>query len=70
MLDIGVRTARFGRTSMQFRVGIWRGAEHITSGELVYVNVSIDPGERRGLPWPAALQRLVSTYERSAPETA
>ena len=38
LLDIGCRIGRIGRSSMQFVLGIWRGGEHITSGELIYVN--------------------------------
>jgi acyl-CoA thioester hydrolase len=67
LLDIGCRVARIGRSSMLFVLAIWRGAEHITSGELVYVNA--DPRTRRSAPWPQALTSAVLSYERVRPET-
>jgi acyl-CoA thioester hydrolase len=68
LLDIGCRVARIGRSSMTFVFGIWRGAEHITSGELVYVNA--DPQTRESAPWPETLRRAVLGYERTRPEVA
>ena len=47
-IDVGCRVGRIGRSSIQFLFGIWRGAEHITSGELVYVNA--DPKARKSAP--------------------
>ena len=66
-IDIGCRVSRIGRSSMQFVFGIWRGAEHITSGELVYVNA--DPKTKKSAPWPEPLKRAVLDYERTPPET-
>jgi acyl-CoA thioester hydrolase len=68
ILDIGCRVARIGRSSLRFVLGVWHGAEHITSGELVYVNA--DPKTRKSAPWPEALQRAVLGYERARPEVA
>jgi len=68
LLDIGCRVARIGRSSMSFVLGVWRGAERITSGELVYVNA--DPKTRKSAPWPQALQTAVLKYERVKPEVA
>lgn len=68
LLDIGCRVARVGRSSMTFVLGIWRGAEPITSGELVYVNA--DPKTRKSAPWPEALRSAVLKYERRPPATA
>ena len=68
VLDIGCRVARIGRSSMQFVLAIWRGAEHITSGELVYVNA--DPQTRKSAPWPEALRAAVLGYERMKPALA
>lgn len=67
LLDIGCRVGRIGRSSLQFVMGIWRGAEHITSGELVYVNA--DPKTRKSAPWAAAFRKAVLEFERVAPET-
>lgn len=68
VLDIGCRVARIGRSSMTFVLGVWRGAERITSGELVYVNA--DPKTRKSAPWPEALKSAVLKYERVKPEVA
>jgi len=68
VLDIGCRVARIGRSSMQFRLGIFRGSEQITSGELIYVNA--DPRTRRSAPWPEPLQKAILAYEKLKPDRA
>jgi YbgC/YbaW family acyl-CoA thioester hydrolase len=65
-IDVGARVARFGRSSMTFAFGIWRGDAHLTSGELVYVHA--DPGTRRSVPIPQVLREAVLAYERVRPE--
>ena len=67
-LDIYGRTARLGRSSMQFLLEIWRGDEHLVSGELIYVNA--DPASKKSVPMPEALRRKMIAYERVAPELA
>jgi acyl-CoA thioester hydrolase len=68
VLDVGCRAARIGRSSMTFAFGVWRGAERITSGELVYVNA--DPKTRKSEPWPEPLKGAVLKYERLTPTLA
>jgi acyl-CoA thioester hydrolase len=68
LLDIGCRIGRFGRTSMQFLLGIWRGDEHITSGELIYVNA--DPHAKTSKPWPEDFKQRLIDFERVKPEMA
>jgi acyl-CoA thioester hydrolase len=65
MLDIGCRAARIGRTSLQLALGVWRGADHLTSGELVYVNA--DPNTRQSVPWPEAVRQAILRYEKTPP---
>jgi acyl-CoA thioester hydrolase len=65
-IDVGCRVGRIGRSSIQFLFGIWRGTEHITSGELVYVNA--DPKAKKSAPWPEPFTRAVLDYERTPPE--
>ena len=65
MLDIGCRAARLGRTSLQLALGVWRGTEHLTSGELVYVNA--DPKTRKSVPWPEAVRQAILKYEKTPP---
>ena len=66
LLDIGCRVGRIGRSSLQFVMGIWRGEEHITSGELIYVNA--DPRTRKSAPCAEAFRKAVFDFERVAPE--
>lgn len=65
-LEIGCRVDRIGRSSLTFLFGIWRGGEHITSGELVYVNA--DPKTRKSAPWPGSLRQAILAFERTPPE--
>ena len=67
-LDIHGRTARLGRSSMQFLLEIWRGDTHLVSGELIYVNA--DPATKKSAPLPEAFRRNIVAFERVAPEQA
>jgi acyl-CoA thioester hydrolase len=67
-LDIHGRTARLGRSSMQFLLEIWRGDEHLVSGELIYVNA--DPASKKSAPLPEILRQKITAYERVAPDLA
>ncbi|MGC2519721.1 MAG: thioesterase family protein [Burkholderiales bacterium] len=66
VLDIGCRVGRIGRSSMSFLFGIWRDGEHLTSGELIYVNA--DPKTRKSAPWPEPLRQAILEFERTPPE--
>jgi acyl-CoA thioester hydrolase len=68
ILDIHGRTARLGRSSMQFLLEIWRGDEHLVSGELIYVNA--DPASRKSVHLPELLRQKITAYEREIPKTA
>src|SRR6476661_8275495 len=52
MLDIGVRCAALGRSSMRYVLEIYRGEEFLISGELVYVYA--DTTLRKGVALPDA----------------
>ena len=67
-LDIGVRCAAFGRSSVRFVLEIHRGDEHLISGELLYVYA--DTTIRKGVPLPAEWRQHITTFERLAPESA
>jgi acyl-CoA thioester hydrolase len=60
-IDVCVRVARIGRSSMPFALEIWRGEDHLVSGEVVYVNA--DPQTRRSAPVPDFLRDAVSRLE-------
>jgi len=64
-LDVCCRCARLGRSSMQFLLGIWRGDELLTSGELLYVYVEL--ATRRSAPVPDMLREAIVAYERTPP---
>ena len=68
VLDIGCRAGRIGRSSMQLLLGIWRDAEHLTSGELVYVNADVKT--RKSAPWPEAVRQAILRFERTPPATS
>ena len=68
MLDVGCRVGSIGRSSMRFLLGVWRGEEHITSGELVYVNADLKT--KKSAPWPDALRQAILKFERVPPETS
>lgn len=68
LLDIQVRIARLGNTSMQFLIGIYRGEELLVNGEIVYVHA--DQSSRRPSPIPASFRAAVSGFERLMPDGA
>ena len=67
-LDLFIRCARLGRSSLTFLLEIWRGDEHLVSGELIYVNAS--PQTRRSAPVPDRLREAILGFERVAPQQA
>jgi acyl-CoA thioester hydrolase len=68
LIEVGCRLARLGRSSLIFAFGIWRGGDHLVSGELVYVHV--EAGATKGTPIPARLRDAMLAYERVAPEVS
>jgi acyl-CoA thioester hydrolase len=68
VLDIGVRCAAFGRTSIRFVLEIFRGDEHLISGELIYVYA--DTSVRKGVPLPQEWREVLTRFEKITPEAA
>ncbi|MFT3665592.1 YbgC/FadM family acyl-CoA thioesterase [Piscinibacter sp.] len=60
-LDVGMRCARIGNSSIQFAAGVFRGAELLVEGELVYVFA--DPRTQTSRPVPAALRDVLQGFE-------
>ncbi|HZY18644.1 MAG TPA: YbgC/FadM family acyl-CoA thioesterase [Ramlibacter sp.] len=60
-LDIGMRCARIGNSSMQFLGAIFRGDQLLITGELVYVFA--DPATQTSRPVPDDLRRVLTGYE-------
>jgi acyl-CoA thioester hydrolase len=65
-IDLLIRCTRIGRTSLGFALEIWRGEEHLVSGELIYVHA--DPKARKGAPLPERLICAIRAFERIAPD--
>ena len=61
VLEIGMRCARVGNSSMLFEAGAFRQEQLLVSGELVYVFA--DPNAKQPLPVPAALRSLFESFE-------
>ena len=69
-MDVLVRVARIGRTSMQFLLEIRRtepdgGETHLVSGEVIYVNA--DATTRKPTPVPGFLREAIARFERVQP---
>ncbi|PTS86053.1 MFS transporter [Pseudomonas sp. HMWF032] len=65
-LQIGIRVARLGRSSLSFVMGIWRDEQALTAGEVIYVYA--DSANRNSRPLPDWLKQKILAFERSAPQ--
>ena len=61
MLEIRGRMARLGRSSMLFRVEMYRREEHLITGEIVYV--CADPATQKSAPIPAQVRETIDAWE-------
>jgi acyl-CoA thioester hydrolase len=68
VLDIGVRCAGFGRSSVRFVIEIHLGDQHLISGELVYVYA--DTAVRKGVPLPEDWRQRLAGVEKMPPAVA
>lgn len=64
-LDIGLRCARIGNSSMAFSGAIFRADTLLVSGELIYVFA--DPATQTSRPVPDALRAILTGYEAGEP---
>ncbi|OYT70937.1 MAG: MFS transporter [Chloracidobacterium sp. CP2_5A] len=62
-LDIGVRCARLGRSSMSYALAIFRQETRLASGELIYVNAN--PRARTAQALPEAVRARLTEFESS-----
>lgn len=67
-LDIGVRVAKLGRSSMRTLVEVHRGLQHLISGELIYVYK--DQAAGASAPLPAEFRGLIVAFEKTRPAGA
>lgn len=64
-LEIGVRCSELGRTSMRFIIEIFKGEEHLISGEMVYVYA--DSHARKSTPIPDEWRNRFLEIEKNCP---
>jgi acyl-CoA thioester hydrolase len=65
LVDIGVRCASLGRSSVRFVLEIYRGDEYLISGELLYVYA--DTAVRKGVPLPEEWRTTMTQFEKTLP---
>ena len=64
-IDVAMKCSRIGSSSMTFTGAIFRGDEHLISGEIVYVFA--DPATQTSRPVPQALRDILLGYEAGEP---
>ncbi|WP_439519439.1 YbgC/FadM family acyl-CoA thioesterase [Hydrogenophaga sp.] len=60
-LDIAMRCLRIGNSSLTFQGAIFRGEDHLITGEIVYVFA--DPATQKSRPVPPALRETLLGFE-------
>lgn len=66
-IDVAMRCARIGSSSITFSGAIFRGDQHLISSEIVYVFA--DPATQSSRPVPQALRDILTGYEAGEPVT-
>jgi YbgC/YbaW family acyl-CoA thioester hydrolase len=66
-LDVGLRCARIGNSSIAFEGAIFRGDTLLVTGELLYVYAN--PATQKSQPVPIALRSLLESFEAGKPVT-
>ena len=65
LIDVGIKTARIGNSSMVLAGGVFRGGELLVGGELVYVFAN--PATQTSLPVPPDLREVLTAFEAGRP---
>ncbi|AOW13304.1 4-hydroxybenzoyl-CoA thioesterase [Hydrogenophaga crassostreae] len=60
-VEVAMKCSRIGTSSMVFTGAIFRGEEHLISGEIVYVFA--DPATQKSRPVPDVLRKTLLAYE-------
>jgi len=60
-IEVAMKCSRIGSSSMTFKGAIFRGEQHLISGEIVYVFA--DPATQTSRPVPLALREILLGYE-------
>jgi YbgC/YbaW family acyl-CoA thioester hydrolase len=64
-LETGIRCVRIGNSSMLLQAAVFRGAQRLVHGELVYVFA--DPATQTSKPLPAPLREVLLGFEAGEP---
>ena len=64
LLQIHVRIARLGNSSIQFAIGIYREQELLVTGEIVYVHADMTTRRPQAIPQP--FRNAIDAFERPA----
>jgi YbgC/YbaW family acyl-CoA thioester hydrolase len=64
-IEVAMKCSRIGNSSMTFTGAIFRGDQHLISGEIVYVFA--DPATQTSRPVPPALRDILLGYEAGEP---
>lgn len=64
-LEVGLRCARIGNSSILLQGAVFRGGARLVTGELVYVFA--DPATQSARPVPAPLRELLTGFEAGQP---
>lgn len=67
-IEVAMKCSRIGSSSMTFTGAIFRGDQHLISGEIVYVFA--DPATQTSRPVPPALREILLGYEAGEPMLA
>jgi len=61
LLEVGIRCARIGTSSMVFAAAVFRGEQRLVHGDLVYVFA--DPATQTSRPVPQSLREVLEGFE-------
>jgi YbgC/YbaW family acyl-CoA thioester hydrolase len=60
-IEVAMKCSRIGNSSLTFTGAIFRGDDHLITGEIIYVFA--DPATQKSRPVPAVLRGILSGYE-------
>lgn len=64
-LEVGIRCARLGKSSLVFGAAVFRGEQRLVHGDLVYVFA--DPATQTSRPVPEPLRDVLAAFEAGEP---
>jgi acyl-CoA thioester hydrolase len=65
-ITVVARCSQLGRSSLRYLMGIFRGDEHLISGELIYV--CADAKTQKSVPIPQPLRDVFTQFETVPPQ--